>query len=149
MTCVGFLALGVMFGCGSSGTSAGGGGAGGTGGTGGDGANGGTGGVGGAGAAGGVGGVGGVGANGGNGGGGTCLLGGKNCDPALEPECLCAGCGPACVDKMTMEISDCVCGVCAADAFCSDPMNCTDDGSCDPFNEGCQCADCAAHPECP
>ena len=74
-------------------------------------------------------------------------------DPALEcpaPDqaaCECAGCAlPECGTKDGF--NDCVCSTCADDAFCSNPANCTDDGECDPFNEGCVCADCAAHPAC-
>jgi len=38
--------------------------------------------------------------------------------------------------------------VCASDDFCADAVNCNNDGECDPFNEGCVCADCANHPSC-
>ena len=46
-------------------------------------------------------------------------------------------------------MSDCVCPSCAADEFCSNPANCNGDNECDPYNEGCACADCADHPQCP
>jgi hypothetical protein len=62
--------------------------------------------------------------------------------------CECAGCAiPTCDDGMG-NYNDCVCASCANDAFCSDPANCTNDGACDPFNEGCVCADCFTHPSC-
>jgi hypothetical protein len=34
------------------------------------------------------------------------------------------------------------------DSFCTDPMNCTDDGFCNQFLEGCQCADCTNVANC-
>ena len=43
---------------------------------------------------------------------------------------------------------DCVCGECSGDSFCSSPDNCNNDGLCDPYNEGCACADCEGHPQC-
>jgi hypothetical protein len=67
------------------------------------------------------------------------------CDLALAPECFCLGCSDECSGAT---ISDCLCEVCATDPFCSDPSACIRDASCDPFNEGCHCADCADHPSC-
>jgi len=65
-----------------------------------------------------------------------------NC-PALDAvACACAGCSADCAQ------SDCVCPICATDNYCSDPGTCLDDGSCDPWSEGCICADCADHPSC-
>ena len=35
------------------------------------------------------------------------------------------------------------------DGICGNLDNCTDNGVCDPYNEGCVCADCADnHPAC-
>jgi hypothetical protein len=59
--------------------------------------------------------------------------------------CACQGCV---LDGMCTLEDDCVCGECADDGFCGDPENCNDDGMCDPYNEGCACADCAGHPQC-
>ncbi len=67
-------------------------------------------------------------------------------DPA---SCLCLGCDLAVCDDGNGNYNDCVCANCAADPFCSDPANCSDDGVCDPGLEGCVCADCAGHPLCP
>ncbi len=66
-------------------------------------------------------------------------------DPAL---CECEGCTlPQCDDGMGT-FADCVCAVCATDAFCANAGNCVADGLCDPYGEGCVCADCFAHPQC-
>jgi hypothetical protein len=77
---------------------------------------------------------------------------GVPCQAPNAAGCECNGCGQAqCfldVDDPTT-YSDCTCPECAADAFCSDPNNCQNDGVCDPFLEGCVCADCADHPQCP
>jgi hypothetical protein len=72
---------------------------------------------------------------------------GKACTDADPIACVCAGCNlDACTDGATFD--DCVCPSCNADAFCLDPANCNGDGVCDPYNEGCLCADCAEHPSC-
>lgn len=42
----------------------------------------------------------------------------------------------------------CTCADCDTNDFCTDPTNCTNDGFCEQFIEGCQCADCAAVPNC-
>jgi hypothetical protein len=42
----------------------------------------------------------------------------------------------------------CTCDSCDTDMFCTDPANCTDDGFCNQFVEGCQCADCTNVPNC-
>ena len=53
------------------------------------------------------------------------------------------------VDGFCTLDDDCVCADCDTDPYCSDPTNCTNDNVCDPFHEGCVCADCAmTHPEC-
>lgn len=62
--------------------------------------------------------------------------------PAPAEECLCTGCNATC------DASDCVCAICADDEACGDPRLCNNDGVCEPLNEGCACADCAAHPQC-
>jgi len=67
-------------------------------------------------------------------------------DPA---SCTCRGCFSACSDTsniFTTVYSDCVCAVCAGADEC---QSCNNDGKCDPFIEGCACADCAGHPLCP
>lgn len=134
-----FAALTMMTGClivddGDGGNDSGGGGSGANGGNGG---------------AGGDGGTGAIGGNGGNGGGeGFCEFG-PNCDPSLEGECGCLGCGATeCADIEGNATADCVCPICAEDSFCNDTSNCTDNGACDPLNEGCLCADCLGHPAC-
>jgi hypothetical protein len=66
-----------------------------------------------------------------------------SCTDADPLACVCQGCdaGNGC------EISeDCTCPDCAMDGFCTDA--CQLDGVCDPYNEGCACADCADFPAC-
>jgi hypothetical protein len=53
-----------------------------------------------------------------------------------------------CTNNGNCTDDDCVCTDCDDDLFCSDPDNCQDNGTCQPFEEGCVCADCATHPEC-
>jgi hypothetical protein len=66
-------------------------------------------------------------------------------DPAA---CLCLGCSlPQCDDGLG-GYNDCVCANCTADPYCSDPVNCVDDGECHPGLEGCICVDCVGHPLC-
>jgi len=57
-------------------------------------------------------------------------------------------CGMCIVNGMCDFREACTCDECDADAYCSDPTNCFDDGICDQFNEGCVCADCALVPNC-
>ncbi|NUP06815.1 MAG: hypothetical protein HOW73_12245 [Polyangiaceae bacterium] len=87
---------------------------------------------------------------GGGGGSGSdfvCLLG-ETCTAPNADTCTCSGCDFAtCVDD-AQGIADCVCPVCGQDPFCSDTANCVDGDGCDPFVEGCQCADCFDHPQC-
>jgi hypothetical protein len=102
------------------------------------------------------GGTGAVGATGGTGGTGAgtpvipCIEveASADCTDPNNTECLCNGCDGFAECASDAGIADCVCSVCAEDSFCANPSNCTDDGLCDPYNEGCICADCAAHPEC-
>ena len=68
----------------------------------------------------------------------------KNGCAAGDP-CTCVSCA---TDGACTTDDDCVCPDCKTDSFCSNPSNCNDDGICDMFNEGCVCADCAAHPSC-
>ncbi len=60
--------------------------------------------------------------------------------------CTCEACDPG---NGCEGSEDCTCPDCAADAFCSNPDNCANDGLCDPYFEGCGCLDCADHPLCP
>lgn len=75
----------------------------------------------------------------------------ENSDSCSAPDpiaCECAGCElDVCADEGG-GFNDCVCPTCNADPFCTNPASCMDDGACDPFNEGCLCADCADHPSC-
>ena len=70
------------------------------------------------------------------------------CDVASQVDCLCEGCdqGEGCGDRASQWFNDCVCPQCDGDSFCT--SNCTDDGECNPYLEGCTCTDCAAHPLC-
>lgn len=70
------------------------------------------------------------------------------CLAADEAACVCLGCSLPLCDDGAGNYNDCVCDNCAADPFCADPVNCTDDGECHPGLEGCICADCANHPAC-
>jgi hypothetical protein len=76
------------------------------------------------------------------------------CSAAAGEACTCADCVTAavcgaCDGNATCDAADaCTCASCDADAFCTDTANCTDDDFCDQFLEGCQCADCAAVPNC-
>jgi hypothetical protein len=73
--------------------------------------------------------------------GGECIEDGGDCtDPA---ECSCVGCDGDAVCELT---DDCTCDECDTDGFCS--TACTLDGACDPYNEGCACADCADTAAC-
>jgi hypothetical protein len=62
--------------------------------------------------------------------------------------CLCEGCvdDGICADSALGLFDDCVCSDCAADIGCVG--FCNGDGECDPYDEGCDCVDCAAHPLC-
>jgi hypothetical protein len=72
------------------------------------------------------------------------------CDVASQPQCLCEGCtdDEICFDSGLQLADDCICSDCAADRFCTDPARCIADGQCNPYYEGCHCADCADHPLC-
>lgn len=70
------------------------------------------------------------------------------CLAADEAACVCLGCSLPLCDDGAGNYNDCVCDNCAADPFCADTINCTDDGECHPGLEGCICADCANHPLC-
>jgi hypothetical protein len=60
-----------------------------------------------------------------------------------------AGCQATCnPNGVCGNDDDCVCADCDADPYCSSPMSCTNNGVCDPYNEGCVCADCATNPAC-
>ncbi len=65
-------------------------------------------------------------------------------DCASDP--VCGYCNPA--DAMCGLDEACTCDDCDTDAFCTDAANCSDDGFCDQFVEGCQCADCTGVPNC-
>ncbi|MBI4954434.1 MAG: hypothetical protein HY908_20585 [Myxococcales bacterium] len=68
------------------------------------------------------------------------------CDPTLAAECGCLGCHVQCTDSGNNAVSDCVCPSCDTDAWCT--SHCSNDGLCDPVNEGCGCTDCSSHPIC-
>ncbi len=78
------------------------------------------------------------------------------CSAAAGEACTCADCAmsPTCgfcdatPNDCSAQNDACTCPDCDADMFCTDPANCTDDGFCDQFIEGCQCADCTAVPNC-
>jgi hypothetical protein len=72
------------------------------------------------------------------------------CDVADQGACLCEGCvdDGVCFDDTNEIADDCVCADCHSDAFCTDPQYCDNDGVCNPYVEGCSCADCQMHPEC-
>jgi hypothetical protein len=67
-----------------------------------------------------------------------------DCDPNLSDTCQCLGCGNGneCTDQ-----TDCVCPACVSNEFCQ-ADDCVDDGECDPYLEGCVCADCADQSIC-
>lgn len=69
--------------------------------------------------------------------------GGLGCPDADPDNCVCYGCDASA--SCTAEV-DCTCTQCANDSFCG--SNCLDDGVCNPYFEGCQCADCASIPQC-
>jgi hypothetical protein len=70
------------------------------------------------------------------------------CDPLLE-DCACNDClgdvACLCPDPTDCPWNACVCPGCWVDEWCTDPIDCKDDGLCawDEW-EGCHCADCAA-----
>jgi uncharacterized membrane protein YgcG len=80
------------------------------------------------------------------------------CEPSFE-DCSCSDCVPtgmctpgACVanDGGCSLLDSCTCPECDLDYYCGDPAdyNCTDDGVCDHYYEGCGCADCWAETNC-
>jgi len=78
------------------------------------------------------------------------------CEPP-EDDCSCDDCLAACSGECTPSnpavctLEDaCTCSECWSDEACTDPekKNCTDNGDCDFFNEGCCCADCAVLANC-
>lgn len=81
------------------------------------------------------------------GGNGICAEPNEQCLGFDEATCTCNGCFDSCVTDRGPS-SDCVCNACDDDRFCMNPKNCVDGNGCDPFIEGCQCADCAEHPLC-
>jgi hypothetical protein len=81
------------------------------------------------------------------GGTGLCAEPNEQCLHFDEETCACNGCFDSCVPDRGAA-SDCVCEVCSEDRYCASPKGCKDGDGCDPFTEGCQCADCAEHPLC-
>lgn len=75
---------------------------------------------------------------------GECVQIYDDCLPELADECLCGGCPGECNN-----LADCACPECVGNKELCPLTNCTDDGACDPYLEGCSCADCAMHPNCP
>lgn len=78
---------------------------------------------------------------------GICAEANEQCTEYDAASCTCNGCFDACITDQGPS-SDCVCSICSEDEFCMNPENCVDGNGCDPFVEGCQCADCAEHPMC-
>jgi hypothetical protein len=76
------------------------------------------------------------------------------CSASVGEGCQCADCAMQAIcgfcnmNNMCEAADACTCDECDQDAFCTDPANCTDNGFCDQFVEGCQCADCVAVPNC-
>lgn len=79
------------------------------------------------------------------------------CDPDGGEDCACDDCLKACSGECTASdppactFEDaCTCEECWADKACTDPTkdNCTNDGTCDFFLEGCLCDDCASLSNC-
>lgn len=75
------------------------------------------------------------------------------CTPLTE-SCGCNDCLGAfeclCEDDAICDFTEpCVCPDCQMESFCTDPLSCTDDGTCQLIVEGCQCADCEAASVCP
>ncbi len=74
------------------------------------------------------------------------------CSPMTE-SCGCTDClgdiACLCETDLSCDFDEpCVCPDCWTDFFCSDPLQCVDDGQCNWEAEGCQCTDCAASPAC-
>jgi hypothetical protein len=89
---------------------------------------------------------------GGSGGGPVMCVDDGNCD--FSEDCTCkdcqgtAFCGACMADGMCTTDDACTCQDCWADSICGDPTGCLDDGKCDEFYEGCQCADCKSVANC-
>lgn len=66
------------------------------------------------------------------------------CSIADEASCICEGCEN---DGVCDASDDCLCPDCENNGSCPDSQ-CNNDGACDPFNENCNCADCAPYPRC-
>jgi hypothetical protein len=67
------------------------------------------------------------------------------CSIANQNGCVCYGCPNP--NGICENNEDCVCPDCTNESFCGG-SNCENDGLCDPYFEGCSCADCAGHPAC-
>lgn len=73
----------------------------------------------------------------------VCEESGPSCDdPSI---CVCAGCDH---DGVCDSDDDCTCVDCQYADACVGAGSCNDDGICDVFAEGCNCADCSAIPAC-
>ncbi len=72
------------------------------------------------------------------------------CNLQDQQACLCEGCTDdnVCFNAQTQQADDCVCLDCHDSQTCNAPSACNNDGLCNPYYEGCACADCANHPEC-
>ena len=72
------------------------------------------------------------------------------CNLQDQQACLCEGCtdDDICFNAQTQQADDCVCADCHDSQTRNAPSACNNDGLCNPYYEGCVCADCANHPKC-
>lgn len=96
---------------------------------------------------GGTGNVSGAGGTGNVGGGFQCNVSLPECDRADLLNCVCAGCDYPSCEGVGDYFPDCVCDICWGHPICT-IASCNFDSVCNPFDEGCDCPDCAAHFEC-
>ncbi|MCA9718726.1 MAG: hypothetical protein KC468_28920, partial [Myxococcales bacterium] len=68
----------------------------------------------------------------------------QQCDQYDPVTCVCDGCDG---DGECTQDEDCVCPDCTNQNYCRGNQ-CMNDGLCHPYFEGCECQDCASHPQC-
>lgn len=66
------------------------------------------------------------------------------CNEADPDKCVCEGCWN---NGECWQNEDCVCDDCTDLEYCMGEA-CSENGTCDPYFEGCSCPDCAKHPAC-